>query len=134
MGEEAFSTLRDDDGTRCERLDIGEVAILLWGVTLGWFLMFAIRRYRVHWGAFGTFLSVMMGSTLVKFLYATELLPWYGIGLFIGVFGNLIARFSGTVLGGRAGQGLLEISAFSVKPKGTESDDVGRDPESEGAA
>ena len=115
-------------------MDIAEVGILLWGITLGWFLMFAIRRYRVHWGAFGTFLSVIMGSTIVKFLYAAQLLPWYGIGLFIGVFGNLIVRFSGTVVGGRAGQGLLEISAFSVKSKGSESDDVGRDPESEGTA
>ena len=45
-------------------MDIAEVGILLWGITLGWFLMFAIRRYRVHWGAFGTFLSVMMGELL----------------------------------------------------------------------
>ncbi|MFQ6013560.1 MAG: hypothetical protein ACE5LS_07955 [Thermoplasmata archaeon] len=115
-------------------MDIADVGILLWGITLGWFLMFAIRRYKVHWGAFGTFLSVIMGSTLVKFLYAAELLPWYGIGLFIGVFGNVIARFTGAVVGGRAGEGLLEISAFSVKSKGGETDDTGRDTEGEGTA
>ncbi|MEE9593263.1 MAG: hypothetical protein V3W28_06765 [Thermoplasmata archaeon] len=115
-------------------MDVAEVGILLWGITLGWFLMFAIRRYKVHWGAFGTFMSVIMGSTIVKFLYAEQLLPWYGIGLFVGLFGNLFARFAGTVIGGRAGEGLLEVSAFSVKAEGSDSDDVGRDPEGEGAA
>lgn len=112
---------------------IAEVGILLLGVALGWFLLFAVRRNRVHWGAFGTFLSVILGSTLVKFLYATALLPWYGIGLFVGIFGNMIARATGTVLGGKAGEGLLEIAAFSVKPDRSETNDPGRGPEGEGA-
>lgn len=108
--------------------DVIELAILLLGVTLGWLLIFAVRRYKVHWGAFGTFMTVILGSTMVKFYYAQNLLPWYAIGLFIGFFGNLAVRAAGTIAGGRVGEGLLEISAFRVKTTG-EADSKVEEPD-----
>ncbi len=98
-------------------------------MALGWFLLFAVRRNRVQWGAFASFLSIILGSTLIKFLYASDLLPYYGIGLFLGFFGNMIVRAAGTIVGGRVGDGLLEISAFSVKTEAAGTDDVERGQE-----
>ena len=114
-------------------MNVTEVAVLLMGVTLGWLILFAVRRNRVHWGAFATFLTIVLGSGFVKFLYAEALLAWYGIGLFAGFFGNMVARGVGTVVGGRAGEGLLEIAAFTPKAAG-DADDGGRGPEGEGPA
>jgi hypothetical protein len=113
-------------------LEIGDVGVLLLGVALGWFLLFAVRRYRVQWGAFALFMSAILGTTLIKFLYANELLPYYAIGLFLGFFGNMVVRATGTIVGGRVGQGLLEISAFSPPREADRSDDVGRGQEGEG--
>jgi hypothetical protein len=113
-------------------MEIGQIAVLLLGVALGWFLLFAVRRNRVHWGAFATFMSVILGTTLMKFLYANDLLPYYAIGLFIGFFANVVVRAAGTILGGRVGEGLLEISAFSMKREAVGSDDMGRGQEGEG--
>ncbi len=83
-----------------------------------------MRRYKVHWGAFGTFMTVILGSTMVKFYYAQNLLPWYAIGLFIGFFGNLAVRVAGTIAGGRVGEGLLEISAYSGTAHAAEGDNT----------
>lgn len=116
-----------------DRVSITELAILLMGVALGWLILFAVRRNRVQWGAFATFLTVILGSGLLKFLYATELLSWYGIGLFIGFAGNTVTRALGIVIGGRAGEGLLEIAAFTPRDEGS-ADDAGRGPEGEGPA
>lgn len=77
-------------------------------------------------------MSVIAGTTLIKFLYAQELLPYYAIGLFIGFFGNMVVRAVGTIVGGKVGEGLLEISAFSVKMEAAGTDDVGRGQEGEG--
>lgn len=113
-------------------MEIGQLAVLLLGVALGWFLLFAVRRNRVQWGAFATFMSAILGTTLIKFLYAHDLLPYYAIGLFIGFFGNMVVRAVGTIMGGRIGEGLLEISAFRVKAEAVGSDDVGRGEEGQG--
>lgn len=60
---------------------------------------------------------------MVNFLFANELLPYYGVGLFVGFFGNLVVRGVGTVMGGRVGEGLLEIAALRDRP--VEPADVG---------
>ncbi len=77
--------------------------------------MFAVRRYRVQWGAFASFMTVILGISMVKFLYAQDLLPYYAIGLFVGFFANVIVRLVGKIVGGRVGDGLLEISAYKVR-------------------
>lgn len=92
------------------------MGVLLIGVVLGWFLIFAVRRYRVQWGAFALFMSVVFGVGIIGWLYVRDLLAWYGIGIFVGFFGNLVVRAIGTTIGGKAGQGLLEISAIKVDP------------------
>lgn len=96
-------------------VDIVQVAVLLLGITLGWLLMFAVRRYRVQWGAFASFMSVILGISLVKFLYAADLLPYYAIGLSVGFFANIAVRATGKIVGGRVGEGLLEISAYPLR-------------------
>lgn len=128
--EKVFLAGRRLDGGDC-LVEVTEVAILLMGVVLGWLLMFAVRRYQVHWGAFATFLSVILGSAFLEFLFTTSLLPWYGIGLFLGFFGNLAVRAAGTIVGGRVGEGLLEISAFSTEER---ANGAGDGPEGEGPA
>lgn len=95
--------------------DINQIGILLMGTVLGWFLIFAVRRYRVQWGAFAGFAAVIFGVTLLAFLFKTDLLGYYGIGMFLGFFANVVVRIAGTTIGGKLGQGLLDASAFDSK-------------------
>lgn len=87
------------------------------GVVIGWFLLFAVRRYRVQWGAFAAFFAVGFGVGLLSFLYVRDLLAYYGIGIFLGFVSNMIVRVAGTVAGGKLGEGLHEISAFGESRK-----------------
>ncbi len=96
-------------------MDINQIGLVLMGTVLGWFLMFAVRRYKVQWGAFASFMAVVFGVSLLSFLYARDLLAYYGIGVFLGFLSNLIVRVAGTAAGGRLGEGLLEISALERK-------------------
>lgn len=96
-------------------MDINQVGIVLMGSVLGWFLMFAVRRYRVQWGAFASFMAIVFGVSLLSFLWARDLLAYYGIGIFSGFVANLIVRVAGTAAGGKLGEGLLEISALERK-------------------
>lgn len=96
-------------------VDVNQVGILLLGAVLGWLVIFAVRRYRVQWGAFASFMAVIFGVGLLMFLYKTDLLGFYGIGIFVGFFSNLVVRVIGVAIGGKAGEGLLEIAA--IKPK-----------------
>lgn len=96
-------------------VDVNQVGILLLGAVLGWLLIFAVRRYRVQWGAFASFMAVIFGVGLLMFLYKVDLLGFYGIGIFIGFFSNLVVRAIGVAVGGKAGEGLLEIAAFRKK-------------------
>ena len=96
-------------------MDVNQVGILLLGAVLGWLVIFAVRRYRVQWGAFASFMTVILGVGLLTFLYKVDLLGFYGIGIFVGFFANLIVRAVGIAVGGKAGEGLLEIAAIKRK-------------------
>jgi len=96
-------------------VDVNQVGILLLGAVLGWLVIFAVRRYRVQWGAFASFMAVIFGVGLLTFLYKADLLGYYGIGIFVGFFANLIVRAVGIAVGGKAGEGLLEIAAIKRK-------------------
>jgi hypothetical protein len=96
-------------------LDVNQIGILLLGAVLGWLVIFAVRRYRVQWGAFASFMAVIFGVGLLTFLYKLDLLGYYGIGIFTGFFANLIVRAVGIAIGGKAGEGLLEIAAIKRK-------------------
>jgi hypothetical protein len=96
-------------------MDINQTGVVLMGVVLGWFLMFAVRRYKVQWGAFASFMAIVFGVSLMSFLYARDLLAYYGIGIFLGFVSNLVVRVAGTAAGGKLGEGLLEISALERK-------------------
>ncbi len=98
-------------------MDVNQVGILLLGVVLGWFLLFAVRRYKVQWGAFATFFAIGFGVSLISWLYAKDLLAYYGIGIFVGFVANMVVRFAGIATGGKLGEGLLEISAFRAHGK-----------------
>lgn len=95
--------------------DINQIGVLLLGAVLGWLVIFAVRRNRVQWGAFGTFAVVIFGVGMLSFLYARDLLAYYAIGTFAGFFGNLIVRGVGVAVGGKAGEGLLEIASYRAK-------------------
>ena len=99
------------------RIDVNQIGILLLGAVIGWFLLFAVRRYKVQWGAFATFFVVGFGVSLLSFLYARDLLAYYGIGIFLGFVANMVVRFAGITVGGKLGAGLLEISAFRTQGK-----------------
>src|SRR5207247_5154480 len=96
-------------------VDINQLGVVLMGTVLGWFLMFAVRRYKVQWGAFASFMAIVFGVSLMSFLYARDLLAYYGIGVFLGFVANLVVRVAGTATGGKLGEGLLEISALERK-------------------
>src|SRR3982075_4635196 len=96
-------------------MDINQTGVVLMGVVLGWFLMFAVRRYKVQWGAFASFMAIVFGVSLMSFLYARDLLAYYGLGLFLGFVSNLVVRVAGTAAGGKLGGGLLEVSALGRK-------------------
>jgi len=96
-------------------MDINQTGVVLMGIVLGWFLMFAVRRYKVQWGAFASFMAIVFGVSLLSFLYARDLLAYYGIGIFLGFVSNLVVRVAGTTAGGKLGEGLLEISALERK-------------------
>ena len=96
-------------------LDINQAGLVLMGTVLGWFLMFAVRRYKVQWGAFAAFMAVVFGVSLLSFLYARDLLAYYGIGVFVGFVANMVIRVAGTAAGGKLGEGLLEISTFGER-------------------
>jgi hypothetical protein len=96
-------------------MDINQVGIVLMGTVLGWFLMFAVRRYKVQWGAFASFMAIVFGVSFLSFLYAQDLLAYYGIGVFLGFVSNMVVRVAGTAAGGKLGEGLLEISALERK-------------------
>jgi len=49
---------------------------------------------------------------MVSWLYAKDLLAYYGIGIFLGFVANMIVRFAGVAASGKLGEGLLEISAY----------------------
>jgi len=51
----------------------------------------------------------------MSFLYARDLLAYYGIGIFLGFVANMVVRVAGTAAGGKIGEGLLEISALERK-------------------
>jgi len=95
--------------------DVNQIGILLMGIVLGWFLLFATRRYRVQWGAFAAFFAVGFGVSLLSFLYARDLLAYYGIGIFLGFVANMIVRVVATAVGGKLGEGLSEISSFGER-------------------
>jgi hypothetical protein len=96
-------------------MDINQLGLVLLGVVLGWFLLFAVRRYKVQWGAFASFMTVVFGVSLLSFLYARDLLAYYGIGVFLGFVSNMVVRVAGTAAGGKLGEGLLEISTLERK-------------------
>jgi hypothetical protein len=96
-------------------VDINQVGIALMGSVVGWFLLFAVRRYRVQWGAFAAFFAIGFGVTIMAWLYAQNLLAYYGIGIFLGFVSNMIVRVAGTAAGGKIGEGLLEISSFEER-------------------
>ena len=98
-------------------IDINQVGILLLGSVLGWFLLFAVRRYKVQWGAFAAFFVIGFGVSLISWLYVRDLLAYYGIGIFLGFVANMVVRFAGIATGGKVGEGLLEISAFRLREK-----------------
>jgi len=98
-------------------IDVNQVGILLMGSVLGWFLLFAVRRYKVQWGAFAAFFVIGFGVSLISWLYAKDLLAYYGIGIFLGFVANMIVRVAGITAGGKLGEGLLEISAFRSHEK-----------------
>ena len=87
------------------------------GAVLGWFLLFAVRRYKVQWGAFAAFFVIGFGVSLLSWLYAKDLLAYYGIGIFLGFVANMIVRVAGITAGGKLGDGLLEISTFGSREK-----------------
>jgi len=95
--------------------DINQVGILLIGIVLGWMLIFAVRRYRVHWGAFAGSMAVLFGTGVLSFLLRNDLLAYYGIGMFVGFFANIVLRVVGTAVGGKLGQGLLDVSTLDSK-------------------
>ncbi len=99
------------------RIDINQLGILLLGSVIGWFLLFAVRRYKVQWGAFATFFVIGFGVGLISWLYTKDLMAYYGIGIFLGFVANLVVRFAGIAAGGKVGEGLLEISAFRTHEK-----------------
>src|SRR5437762_6702953 len=82
-------------------VDINQLGVVLMGTVLGWFLMFAVRRYKVQWGAFASFMAIVFGVSLMSFLYARDLLAYYGIGVFLGFVANLVVRVAGTATGGK---------------------------------
>src|SRR5438552_8830762 len=96
-------------------VDINQLGVVLMGTVLGCFLMFAVRRYKVQWGAFASFMAIVFGVSLMSLLFARDLLAYYGIGIFLGFVANLIVRVAGTAAGGKLGEGLLEISALERK-------------------
>src|SRR5205807_9066520 len=81
-------------------VDINQLGIVLMGTALGWFPMFAVRRYKVQWGAFASFMGIVFGVSLMSFLYARDLLAYYGIGVFLGSVANLVVRCAGTATAG----------------------------------
>src|SRR2546427_12278524 len=93
-------------------MDINQVGLVLMGIVLGWFLLFAVRRYKGQWGAFAAFMAIVFGVSMMSFLYARDLLADYGIGIFIGFVANMVVRGGGTTAGGEVGQSRLQISAF----------------------
>jgi hypothetical protein len=96
-------------------MDINQLGLALMGTVLGWFLLFAVRRYKVQWGAFASFMTIVFGVSLLSFLYARDLLAYYGIGVFVGFVSNMVVRVAGTAAGGKLGEGLLEISMLERK-------------------
>src|SRR2546425_12570838 len=100
---------------RGNAMDINQLGLILMGIVLGWFLLCAVRRYKVQWGAFAAFMAIVFGVSMMSFLYARDLLAYYGIGIFIGFVANMVVRVAGTTAGGKFGEGLLEISAFERK-------------------
>jgi len=86
----------------------------LWLIFLGWFLMFAVRRYKVQWGAFASFMAIVFGVSLMSFLYAKDLLAYYGIGIFLGFVANMVVRVAGTAAGELA-PNRLELHVASVR-------------------
>jgi hypothetical protein len=98
-------------------VDINQVGIGLMGAVLGWFLLFGVRRYKVQWGAFAAFFAIGFGAGVMSFLYARDLLAYYGIGVFAGFVANMVVRVAGTAAGGKLGEGLLEISAYGGSRK-----------------
>src|SRR3989442_59527 len=59
-------------GLKRDSMDINQVGVVLMGTVLGWFLMFAVRRYKVQWGAFAAFMATVFGVSLLSFLYARD--------------------------------------------------------------
>ena len=107
LGEPCVSPQRAD-----ALADINQIGILLLGVVLGWLVMFAVRRYRVQWGAFATFIAVVFGVGILMFYYKIDVLGYYGIGIFLGFFANTIVRAIGVSKGGKTGEALTEISTY----------------------
>src|SRR5439155_1471310 len=71
--------------------------------------------HEIQWGAFASFMAIVFGVSLMSFLYARDLLAYYGIGIFLGFVSNMVVRVAGTATGGKLGEGLLEISALERK-------------------
>src|SRR5947208_17071854 len=93
-------------------MDINQLGLVLMGIVLGWFLLFAVRRYKVQWGAFAAFMAIVFGVSMMSFLYARGLLAYYGIGIFIGFVAPVVVRVAGAWAAGRFGGAPLASSGF----------------------
>src|SRR5438132_1513263 len=51
-------------------MDINQVGLVLMGIVLGWFILFAVRGYRVEWGAFAAFMAIVVGACIVVMVEA----------------------------------------------------------------
>src|SRR2546428_8049735 len=95
---------------RGNAMDINQLGLILMGIVLGWFLLFAVRRYKVPGGAFAAFMGIVFGVSMMSFLYARDLLAYYGIGIFIGFVADMVVRVARTPGGGNVRQRLPQIS------------------------
>src|SRR2546427_12081072 len=68
---------------RGNAMDINQLGLILMGIVLGWFLLFAVRRYKVQWGALAGFMAILFGGSMRSLLYAPDLLADYWIGILI---------------------------------------------------
>ncbi len=90
----------------------GSIGIFFWGIVLGWFFMFFIKRNGKDAKGIALILAAIGGTTFLTWLSNNVLLDEYGLGIAVGFFANIIVRIAGKTIGGKTGDGMVGATVY----------------------
>jgi fluoride ion exporter CrcB/FEX len=73
-------------------MNVNEIGALLIGIVIGWLLASTLRQNKIEWKHFSWLVTVIVGGSGLDYIFKTNLVGYFWIGIFIGFFANIIIR------------------------------------------